>query len=177
MVIEDSEGSANRCFAVIPWVPGNGEARRPVVLVARETLLHTHGVLSRLNVGGRKRNARQRIAQGQGWNLLRQLVVVTNPVIQGQIGTHFPRILRKERHRFIADTADGITKALDEVGRETKPVLLHRSKVRSARKRRIERGRRQSAKVKEAGEIQLEDGFRYANESNVTAKFEVMVST
>ena len=57
--------------------------------------------------------------------------------------------------------ADRISKALNKVGRESKTVLLDGREVRSARKRRIERGRRESAEVEQTCEIQLEDRFRY----------------
>src|SRR6185436_9757135 len=69
-----------------------------------------------------------------------------------------------------------IAEALNEVGRETKTVLLHRREVGRACKRGIERGRGESAKVKETCEIQLEDRFGYSDECGVTAEFEVMVS-
>src|SRR6476619_948036 len=118
MIVKHTDRCANRSLTITPRIPRYRQTRGPVVLVAREPLLHAHRVLCGLNIRGRERNARQRIAQWKSWYLLSQLIVVTNTVVECQVGTHFPRILCEERHRLVADAADWISEALDKVGWE-----------------------------------------------------------
>ena len=55
-------------------------------------------------------------------------------------------------------------------------VLLDWREVRRTRKRGIERRRRESAEIEKTGEIQFKDCFWNANESDVAAKLEVVIS-
>src|ERR1051325_145975 len=176
MVVEQTERGAYRRFAVAPWIPRNRETRRPVVLVARESLLHSHRILRGEHVGGREIDSRQRIAQRQRRYLFGQLVVVTHAVVERQVATNLPRILREERQRLVADAANRIAEALNKVRRESESVLLHRREVGRTSEGRIERGGGESAEVEQAGEVQLEDRLWNANERGVAAELEVMVA-
>src|SRR5689334_14773082 len=94
MIVEDSERRADNGFVFIPRIPRNGKTRRPVVLVARESLLHAHRVLCGEDVSRRQVDARQRIAQRQRRHLYVDFVVVTHAVVQRDVWPHLPRILR-----------------------------------------------------------------------------------
>ncbi len=82
VIVENSERASNWCLAVAPRIPCNRQSRRPVVLVARKTLLHAHRILRGEGLIGRESDSRKRIAQRQCRNLFRHLVVVTNTVIK-----------------------------------------------------------------------------------------------
>src|SRR5262249_46502927 len=56
MIVEEAERGANRSLAIAPRIPRHSEAWRPIVLVARETLLHSHRVLCRQYVGSGERD-------------------------------------------------------------------------------------------------------------------------
>src|SRR6185369_8109834 len=52
VIVEETEGGANRSLAIAPRIPRHRNARRPVVLVTREPLLHTHRILRGENLVG-----------------------------------------------------------------------------------------------------------------------------
>ena len=54
--------------------------------------------------------------------------------------------------------------------------MLHRSKVRRAGERRVQRCRRESAEVEKSGEVEFEDCFWDAHESRVAAELVVVVA-
>ena len=42
-------------------------------------------------------------------------IVVTDTIVERQVGTDLPGVLCEKRHRLVADTADGISESLNEV--------------------------------------------------------------
>src|SRR5689334_4729298 len=148
MVVEHSKRRADNHLAVVLRIPRDGETRRPVVFVARKSLLHAHRVLRRENVRGGERDARQRIVQRQRWYLFGDFVVVTHAVVQRDVRPQLPRILREERERLVADAADRIAKALNEVRREAESVLLHRREIWRRRQTRRTELRDERARAK-----------------------------
>src|SRR5215213_1441958 len=134
MVVKHSERRSDDGLAVAHRIPRDCETWRPVVLVARESLLHSHRILRRGYVGSREVNSRQRVAERLRGNLFRDLVVVTDAVVERQVRPDFPRILREESDWFVADAADRIAKPLNEIRREPESILLHRGEIRSSGK-------------------------------------------
>src|SRR6185295_18328712 len=118
--------ATNHGLGISRHVPRKTQTRRPVVFVARKTLLHVQRVLGDLNVGGRQSNAGQRIAETDRCERVRQLNVVAKTVVKGEVFVNLPGVLGKESDRPILDAADGITKALDEHAGKSETISLDR---------------------------------------------------
>ena len=177
MIVEDAVGCANDGLVATVYVPRQTNARRKIVLVARESLLHADRVLSSLQVGRSERDAGQRVCEAYGRNRVRQFNVVAHAVVQRQILTNLPRILREEGNRAILNCAVGIAEAFDEDAGKSKAVGLHgRNRWRCDGQPRNEVSKRacgNAAEVKEAGEVQIKSRA-YVNEVDVAAELEVV---
>ena len=121
MVVEDAVGSAYNCFAAGSRIPGDADAWRHIVVIARNALGDAQGVLCSL---------RPRIDGGKGG---RQLNVIADSVIQSQIGANSPGILRKETHGRVGERIVWIANALHEYLRNPQPVSLHGREAREGR--------------------------------------------
>src|SRR5690242_21723379 len=115
MVIENSGRRTNHSLGIPLDVPRETNTWSEVIFVARESLLHIHGVLRRQQISGGKRDAGQRILKRHGRNLFANFVIVTDAIIQREIPANLPRILREPSDRFVPDAADRISESLDVV--------------------------------------------------------------
>ena len=118
VIVEESVSCANDGLAVIGDVPGKAEARRNVIRVAREALLHAEPVLKSLEICCREADAGERIVKRNWRDGVRQFHVVTHTVVEREISPNFPGVLREEGYRAILDRALRIAEALNEHARE-----------------------------------------------------------
>src|SRR5215813_11095138 len=81
VIVEDSRGPSNDSLLITINVPGETKPRREIVLIARESLLDIHRVLRREHVRSRQPDARKRIRKSYRRDLLRDLVVISNTVV------------------------------------------------------------------------------------------------
>ena len=180
MIVEHARGGAHDGFRIAFNIPGETQAWRKIIPVARQSLLHIDRILCGQYVARGEVDARQRIAKPNRRNLLRQLVVIAYSIVKGYIAPNLPRVLREPGHRFVANPADRITVALNEVNWESKTVLLYRSKVgRRGESRRTKLHHQctasQAAKIKEARKVQLENSRRNIYRSVITAELEGVI--
>ena len=115
MVVEDACCSAQHGFLIAHDVPGKSGAWRPIVLVARKSLLDADSVLRGEHVCRRKSDAGKRIRETNRRNLLRNLVVITNAIVHVQMPTDSPGILSKESDRLIINPAHRVAVTLNKV--------------------------------------------------------------
>src|SRR2546423_9555023 len=115
MVVEDACRSAQHGLLIAHDVPGKSGAWRPIVLVARKSLLDAHSVLRCQDVCRRESDAGKRIRETNGRNLLRNLVVITNAIVHVQMATNSPRVLGEESDRLIINLAHRVAETLNKV--------------------------------------------------------------
>ena len=102
MIIEDSVAGAEQRFLVATHVPSQGEARRHVILVARDALDHAEGRFG----GGIDRRGR--------WEERGQLEVVAHAVIERQARVDLPAILGEDSKGLVAKRPSGSADALNK---------------------------------------------------------------
>ena len=115
MIVEDACCSAQHCLLIAHDVPGKSDAWRPIVFVARKSLLDADSVLRCQDVCRRQSDAGKRIRETNRRNLLRNLVVITNAIVDVQMPTDSPGILSKESDRPIINLAHRVAETLNKV--------------------------------------------------------------
>src|SRR5205807_9618289 len=83
MVVEDAIGAADHGLAISPWIPGQAYARSDVVDVAGNALGDSQRVLRSLGEGVHRPDFR------------RELVVITNAVVEREVVEYLPGILQE----------------------------------------------------------------------------------
>src|SRR5208282_894721 len=112
MIKEYSERAANYSLAITLGIPGDAEARLNVVLVGLDSLLQSQQV-----VGGQSQSL---------WRLelRRDLDIVTNAIVDGQIMAHAPAVLPEDANRDIVKCIAGAAESLNVISREPGPISL-----------------------------------------------------
>src|SRR5437762_13837638 len=115
MIVEDACCSAHHCLLIAHDVPGKTDTWRPIILVARKSLLGTDSVLRCQDICRRQSDAGKRIRETNRRNLLRNLVVITNAIVHVQVSTNSPRVLSEESDRLIINLAHRVAETWNKV--------------------------------------------------------------
>src|ERR1700694_794732 len=104
MVVEQSVRCSHYALAVSLGVPGNSEARRHIIKVARNALRNAEEILALCGY---------RI---QRTELRGKFHIVAHAIINGEVGSNPPTVLPEGSQRCIRECVAGIAHALNEVG-------------------------------------------------------------
>src|SRR5215469_357925 len=168
MVIEHSVRRADDGLAIPLWIEGQADAGLKIVLVGLNSLLQTQHV-----VCGESQALRC-------LELWRELDVVTETVVQRDVGTNPPRILPINAERLVRERIAWAAQALNEVARQACAVGLNRGENRKGevlRRNRWETQRcgAERSEVVNAAVVHREDGIQ-RQVVEVDAEFGVVVS-
>ena len=178
VIVEKSVAGADDSFAVAHRIPRQAKARRNVVVVPGNAFDNAERFFS----GG--------VDRGSGGKKRRDFHVVASAIVQGQLWSDSPGILRKEAERQIVERLVGLPDALNvgsgnaqAIGLQAQSRRAKRSCLRRVKDwnavRQAKGGGRESAEVDVATKVQLENLlFRGTklNEVEVAAEFESVVS-
>src|SRR5687768_2025797 len=132
MVVENTVRGAHHCLPITADVPSQSETRREVVLVAWESLLNVQAVLQSQQISLGQGDAGQWIFESNRRDCVSQFHVVAHTVIEGEIVTCLPGVLREQSNRAVLDRAAWISEALNKYAGEPETVRLDRLKRRRA---------------------------------------------
>src|ERR1700683_3558806 len=102
MGVEQAEAGADDGLTIAPRIPGDGQTRRDVVGIERNSLLDVEGVL---------RCGVERIGCGATRVPLK---VVTEPVVHGQLAADLPAVLPKNAEGGVVEGVVRVSNSLNE---------------------------------------------------------------
>src|SRR5271156_590746 len=144
MVVENSVTRANHGFAIAFGIPSQADARAHIFVTARDAFRYPEGLL-RSGVNG-----------GGGREERRNLDVVAETVVKGQLATHAPAVLREKSVWQIVEGRIGLPDALNVRRGNAQAVGLQRGGARQ-RGREAKSGSGKSPEVDVAAKIELEN--------------------
>src|ERR1700730_4086927 len=113
MIVKHAVGGTDDGLAVPLRIPRHTNPRLDVVFVSLNAFLQSEIVIARKCKGG-------------GWfELWRDLDVVANAVVQGQVQTDAPRVLPKKSDRNVMERIAGPAETLNKIGGDARAVSLH----------------------------------------------------
>src|ERR1700680_3761677 len=113
MIVKHAVGGTDDGLAVPLRIPRDTNPRLDVVFVSLNAFLQSEIVIARKCKGG-------------GWfELWRNLDVVANAVVQGQVRTDAPRVLPKKSDRNVMERIAGTAETLNKIGGDARTVSLH----------------------------------------------------
>src|ERR1700732_80477 len=101
MIVKHAVGGTNDGPAVALRIPSHTNPRLDVVFVSLNAFLQSEIVIARKCKGG------------GGFELWRNLDVVANAVVQGEVRTDAPRVLPKKSYRNVVERIAGAAKTLN----------------------------------------------------------------
>ena len=123
MVVEHTIRSADYVPAIAFRVPCHSYARLDVVLVSLDAFLKAKIAISGLSECG-------------GWfEFGRNLHVITQSVVQGEVVPNAPGVLPEESHRRVVEGIGGTAEALNEISGKAGSVGLHGGEIRESKAR------------------------------------------
>src|SRR6516164_1728000 len=122
MVIEDAIRRANHSLAVAVRVPCQADPRLEIVLVSLNSLLKSQSVIGL---------ERERIGWRELWG---KLYVVTQAIVQCEVGLDLPGVLPEQAERNVAERIFRVADALDVAVGNSQSVSLDGGESRDGRR-------------------------------------------